>query len=87
MLGSRVAAGRVKKSKHALEQDRPDVLERRIDGQLDLGQEKLTFITKPATRQKWRLRGVQFEESVAELACRTAIRKQRPSLARCALQE
>jgi len=46
VLGYDAVAGRLKKSAHALEQDRPDILKRRrawFDGQLDLDPERLIF--------------------------------------------
>ena len=56
-----VAAGPLKKSAHALEQDRPDVLKRRrawFDGQLDLDPQKLIFRDETGLSTKMaRLRG------------------------------
>lgn len=53
--------GPLKKDRHALEQDRPDVLKRRrvwFDGQLDLDPEKLIFIDETGLSTKMaRLRG------------------------------
>lgn len=76
-LGCEGADGRLKKSAHALEQDRPDVLKRRriwFDGQLDLDPGKLIFIDETGLSNKMaRLRGVPFEASVAELGYRTGI--------------
>lgn len=60
-LGCEDADGRLKKSAHALEQDRPDVLKRRriwFDGQLDLDPERLIFIDETGLSMKMaRLRG------------------------------
>src|SRR3546814_7909872 len=58
---SDVCSSDLKKSAHALEQDRPDVLKRRrlwFDGQLDLDPEKLIFIDETGLSTKMaRLRG------------------------------
>ncbi|ESZ05501.1 hypothetical protein X735_32175 [Mesorhizobium sp. L2C085B000] len=56
----RPAAGRSKKTAHAAEQQRPDVLRRRrawFDGQLDVDPERLIFIDEtPASTKMARLR-------------------------------
>lgn len=60
-LGFEAVAGRLKKTAHALEQDRSDILKRRrtgFDGQLDLDPEKLIFIDETGLSTKMaRLRG------------------------------
>jgi len=59
--GCVAAGGRLKKSAHALEQDRPDILKRRrawFDGQLDPDPQKLIFIDGTGLSTKMaRLRG------------------------------
>lgn len=61
MTGFAGTAGHSKKSAHALEQERPDVLKRRrawFDGQLDLDPAKLVFIDETGLSTKMaRLRG------------------------------
>lgn len=52
--GCAAAAGRLKKSAHALEHDRPDVLKRRrvwFHSQLDLDPERLVFIDGETEKQ------------------------------------
>lgn len=91
VLGREAADGPLKRSAHAVEQDRPDVLKRRrvwFDGQLDLDPEKLIFIDETGLSTKMaRLRGALFEASVADPVCRMAIGKQRPSPELCASPE
>ena len=64
---------REKKSAHALEQDRPDILKRRLawfDGQLDLDPAKLVFIDETGLSTKMaRLRG----RSPCGERCRAAV--------------
>ncbi|MBB4421304.1 hypothetical protein BBJ66_31575 [Rhizobium sp. RSm-3] len=56
-LGFEAVGGPLKKTAHALEQDRPDVLKRRrawFDGQLDLDPEKLIFIDESVLQRHGR---------------------------------
>lgn len=70
-----------KKSAHALEQVRPDILKRRrtwFEGQLDLDPAKLVFIDETGLSTKMaRLRAVRHAASAAAPVCRMAIGKPR----------
>lgn len=87
----------LKKTAHASEQDRPDVLARRrarFKGQSDLDPERLVFIDgsgadakgiKPAPRRRWHgLAGGQNAARAADPRSRTGIGRRQPSRALCA---
>lgn len=73
MSGCASAVGLSKKTAHALEQERPDLLKRRQDwfeGQLDLDPARLVFIDETGLRTKMsRLRG----QSLCGERCRSAV--------------
>ncbi|GMB82597.1 hypothetical protein NN6n1_33800 [Shinella zoogloeoides] len=77
--------GRSKKTAHALEQDRPDILKPRrawFDSQPDLDPAKLAFIDETGLSTKMaRLRGRAPAVSAVGPVCRTVTGKPRPSRA------
>lgn len=84
---SRGGRSRSKKSGHAAEQDRPDVVSRReawFEGQLDLDPHTLVFIDETGPAPRWRGSMVERREGHgSERVSRMATGRQQPSPGRC----